>query len=230
MTAGKADLPPLFAIIVAGGSGLRAGGGLPKQFHDLCGEPVFLHSIRRFKEANPITQIIIVTHRDYRDMVEREMEKAALEAVIVDGGNNRWESVSHGLDAIEAASGFVAVHDAARPLVSAGTIETGWREAMLHDAAVPCVPVTDSLRIKTADGTESVDRSLYMAVQTPQVFNLELLRMAYSEPYKETFTDDASVVEAFGHDVAVFAGTPENIKITTPADFEIARVIMNGRI
>lgn len=219
--------PPLIAIIVAGGSGLRAGGGLPKQFHDLCGTPVFVRAAQAFISVNPATKIILVTHPDYVDLAREGLSRLNADWQIVTGGRNRWESVSRGLAAIDCDDALVAVHDAARPLVTERMIADGWDTARRHDTAVPCVPVTDSLRCRTPEGSESVDRSRYMAVQTPQVFDLRLLREAYARPFRDTFTDDASVVEDFGHDITIYDGDATNIKITRPVDFAIAEVILS---
>lgn len=219
--------PPLIAIIVAGGSGLRAGGGLPKQFRNLCGTPVFVRAAEAFIRVNPSTRIILVTHPDYVEMAREGLSCLDADWQIVIGGRNRWESVRRGLEAIDDIDALVAVHDAARPLVTDRMIVDGWDTSLAHDTAVPCVPVTDSLRCFTSGGTESVDRSRFMAVQTPQVFDLRLLRQAYARPFSETFTDDASVVEDFGHDITIFDGDAANIKITRPVDFAIAEVILS---
>lgn len=225
-----------YAIIVAGGTGSRAGGGIPKQFRDLCGMPVFLHSVRAFLKEDADTHIIVVTHRDWRETARKGLERlhgdfGDFRYSVADGGSTRWESVRNGLNEIEVPEDtFIAVHDGARPLVSVETIRAGWETARRKDAAVACVPVTDSLREINADGSSrSVDRARFMAVQTPQVFNALLLTAAYRQEYSPLFTDDASVVEAFGHPAAIFKGSYDNIKITTPKDFGLAELILRER-
>lgn len=219
-----------YAVIVAAGSGIRAGSPLPKQFHDLAGIPVFMHSVQNFLAVDSNTNIIIVCHPDFYTFVEAQMKKmgTAINWKIVFGGTTRWESVKKGLEIIPQLSKetLVAVHDAARPLTPVDVIERGWECAAMHKAAVPVVPVTDSLRKHTADGSVSVDRSLYVAVQTPQVFEFELLKKAYCRPYDVAFTDDASVVENIGYKVSLFEGSSVNMKITNPADFAIANTLI----
>ena len=231
----KRGASSLFAVIVAGGSGLRAGGGLPKQFHLLGGKQVMVHAVEAFLDADPDTRIVIVTHPDYRPMAEEGMTELASRRPcryeIVDGGSTRAESVRNGLRLVpDDEETLVAVHDAARPLATPALVERGWESARRDGAAVCCVPVTDSLRETTGDGgSMAVDRSRFLAVQTPQVFRASLLKKAYSQPLLPVFTDDASVVEASGGRVAVFDGEPYNIKITSPFDFEIAETILRRR-
>lgn len=225
----------LFAVIVAGGSGLRAGGGLPKQFHTLLGKQVMAYAVEAFLDVCPKTAIVIVTHPDYREYAERCMEEIASRRRcgyrILNGGASRAESVRNGLECVPRRDDvLVAVHDAARPLVTPALIRRGWEAARHHDAAVCCVPPVDSLRHILDDGESvAVDRSRYLAVQTPQVFRASLLKDAYSQPLKPVFTDDASVVEAYGAKVAVFEGEPYNTKITSPFDFETAEIILRRR-
>lgn len=228
--------PRKYAIIVAAGSGRRAGSPLPKQFHPLGGRTVFMHSVIRFLDDAPEVTVIVVCHPDFIQLVEKEMDGlGAAEWLVVPGGNSRPESVRNGLNAIRTRLGtgksaLIAVHDAARPLVSALMIREGWHAAEEYLAAVPAVPVTDSLRQLSDEGrSEAVDRSRFVAVQTPQVFRADILLRAYDRPKGDLslFTDDASLVEASGVPVALYPGSPENIKITHPRDFAIAEAILH---
>ena len=218
-----------FAVIVAGGSGTRMGNGIPKQFRSLCGRPVLWWSIKAFHDEDPDTRLIIVLPKDFitlwKDFYSTLPEKERFPHEVVEGGDSRSASVRNGLSLVEDGS-IVAVHDGARPLISANVISKGWEAAIKNGAAVPVVPVTDSLRKVTGSENEAVDRSLYFAVQTPQVFLSSLLKNAYKEAEGKVFTDDASVVEACGNKIALFEGHPVNIKITNPKDMAIATVIL----
>ncbi len=224
-----------YVIIVAGGKGTRMGGGLPKQFIPLAGKPVLMHTVEKFREWDGEAGIVLVlpaAHRAYWDMLCREIGCRAAHRV-VDGGETRFLSVRNGLEAIrgeiEAGGGeaWVAVHDGVRPFVSLEVISACFAKAEEEGAAVPVLPVTDSLRMRRDDGTTCpVDRSRYYAVHTPQVFAAGILLEAYSRPCAETFTDDASVVEAAGFRVATVLSNPENLKITTPADLAVAQAFL----
>lgn len=221
------------AIIVAAGSGSRAGGPVPKQLQSLAGKPVFIHSIERFLEEDPDTLIVLVVSKKYSEIFQtyiRHMHfTRSFECLVVEGGATRAESVRSGLFAAgEESDALVAVHDAARPLLSVDLVRRGWEAAIEHGAAVPVVPLTDSIREKT-DGEHSVNvpRDRYVAVQTPQVFKARLLAEAYrrlADP--GAVTDDASVIEQAGGSVALFDGETTNIKITGPEDLKIASILM----
>lgn len=195
-----------------------------------------MHSVIRFLGDAPEVTVIVVCHPDFIQLVEKEMDGlGAAEWLVVPGGNSRPESVRNGLNAIRTRLGtgksaLIAVHDAARPLVSALMIREGWHAAEEFLAAVPAVPVTDSLRQLSDDGrSKALDRSRFVAVQTPQVFRADILLRAYDRPRGDLslFTDDASLVEASGVPVALYPGSPENIKITHPRDFAIAEAILH---
>ena len=220
-----------FLILVAGGRGLRMGSDLPKQFMPLAGEPVIMRTIRRFVEAMPGLGIVVVLHPDYVDMWHRLCEEHGFDISvrIVSGGEERFYSVKNGLDAISSSAGddIVAVHDAVRPLVSVEVIRRTFAEAVEHGAVVPALPSVESVRLVDAGGRSmAVSRNSVMLVQTPQVFSLSLLRKAYAQPYRDTFTDDASVVEALGHPIHVVPGNRENIKLTTPLDMQMAEMLV----
>lgn len=220
-----------YAIIVAGGVGHRAGGSIPKQFQPVLGTPMLWWSVKAFYDEDPSTTIILVLHPDYVEMWQ-ELEtqilndaKKAPKVKIALGGADRLQSVRNGLLMVEEP-GLIAVHDAARPMVSRAMISQGWQVAEETGTAIPVVPVTDSLRHIEGTQTRAVVRSEYVAVQTPQVFRSELLIPAYERELTSDMTDDAPVVEAAGVEVATYAGEPTNIKVTNPLDFAIAEILL----
>ncbi|MGN0231947.1 MAG: 2-C-methyl-D-erythritol 4-phosphate cytidylyltransferase [Muribaculaceae bacterium] len=222
-----------YAIIVAGGKGSRMTSALPKQFIELCGRPVLMHTIDAFRSAFDDISIVLV-------LAEQEVERwnnlcrchsFVSPDAIAYAGATRFHSVFNGLNLISSdTDGFVAVHDGVRPLVSADMIRRSFEEAESHGAAVPVIPVVDSVRRVLTDGDSiSLTRSELRAVQTPQTFSLPLLRQAYLQPFSEHFTDDASVVEACGAKVALYAGEISNIKITHPIDLLIAQYYIDNK-
>lgn len=222
-----------YVIIVAGGKGLRMGSDVPKQFLPVGGVPVLMRTISRFAEAVPGMGIILVlpeSQHGYWDSLCRE-HSFAVSHTVVNGGDTRFASSRNGLMAIPAdAQGLVGIHDGVRPFVSAEVIRRCYDAALSHGAAIPVMPVTDTLRLVSPDGGgHNVLRSDYRVVQTPQVFDISLARRAFDRPYSESFTDDASVVEAAGHRVTMVDGNRENIKLTTPFDLKIAESLLNAR-
>lgn len=223
-----------FAILVAGGQGLRMGGDVPKQFLPLDGRPVLMHTIDRFREVFPDMHIIVVLPQGQHDYWHDLCRRHHLEGgfLTAPGGDTRFHSVLNGLNAIPAdvSEGLVGVHDGVRPFVSRDTLRRCYEEAVRSGTAVPVVPVVETLRHVSPDGESmTVPRSDYRLVQTPQVFSLSLLRRAYRQPYAPQFTDDASVVEALGERITLVEGNRENIKLTTPADLLLAKGIMEAR-
>ncbi len=221
-----------YALILASGTGTRAGGDVPKQFRLLCGKPLFQWSVDAFREAG-VDGIIVVTHPDYLAKMEDEMkaltQSTGVSHMAVVGGDSRVESVKCGLAALpEDDEVLVAVHDAARPLVTPELIRRGFREAENGKVAVPVIPVTDSLRQLSANGmeSESVDRSQFVAVQTPQIAPLGWLRNAYARPMKPHFTDDASILQDAGYPIGAYPGDGTNMKVTNPQDFAIAESLV----
>lgn len=222
------------AIIVAGGSGLRAGGEIPKQLQTLGDRPVFAWSIKAFLEEYPGTRIILVVNERFRDMFEAgiaNMRNAwtPFDCTIVSGGLTRAESVMNALKTLSPEDDMlIAVHDAARPLVSVEMIRSGWEAAREHNAVVPAIPLTDSIReLDAAGASHSVSRANYRAVQTPQVFKAKLLMDSYNQLNDpSTVTDDASVVELAGHTITLYEGERRNMKITGPEDFIIANALI----
>lgn len=223
-----------FAILVAGGQGLRMGGDVPKQFLPLGGRPVLMHTIDRFREVFPDMHIIVVLPQGQHDYWHDLCRRHHLEGgfLTAPGGDTRFHSVLNGLNAIPAdvSEGLVGVHDGVRPFVSRDTLRRCYEEAARSGTAVPVTPVVETLRHVSPDGESmTVPRSDYRLVQTPQVFSLALLCQAYRQPYAPQFTDDASVVEALGERITLVEGNRENIKLTTPADLLLAKGIMEAR-
>ncbi len=217
-----------YAIIVAGGKGLRMGAELPKQFLPLASTPVLMHTMRRFYSYDPTITLILVLPQSQIPFWQSLCVDHAftLPHQVVEGGESRFHSVQNGLAAV-AADGVVAVHDGVRPFVSEAVIAEAFSVAMQEGAAIPVLPLVDSLRRVDEGGSYAEERANYRLVQTPQAFRVELLKRAYNTPFKESFTDDASVVEAAGYAVRLTTGNSENIKITTPFDLLVARTILD---
>lgn len=218
-----------YIIIVAGGKGLRMGAEIPKQFLPIGGKPVLMHTIERFREYDKDLNIIVVLPHEQQEYWRRLCEEHSFRIGhwIADGGATRFESSKNGLALVpDNAGGVVGIHDGVRPFVSVEVIRNCFETARKSLAAVPVMPVTDTLRFVGGNGAaRNVLRSDYRIVQTPQAFTVSLAKKAFSQPYRDTFTDDASVVESLGYAVAMVNGNRENIKITTPFDMMIAEFI-----
>ena len=220
-----------YAIIVAGGKGLRMGGELPKQFLPVGGKPILMHTLERFRkygDSRPdgSLQIILVLPKEQQDywLELCGQHNFNVTHTITDGGATRFHSVQNGLKVIpDDEEGVVGIHDGVRPFVSLDVISRCYETAREKKAVIPVMPVTDTLR--NIVESKNVYRENYKIVQTPQTFDIQLLKKANLQPYTEEFTDDASVVEAIGQEVTMVEGNRENIKITTPFDLKIADVI-----
>lgn len=215
-----------YAIVVAGGKGTRMGADVPKQFIELDGKPLLMHTLRRLKDAVPEVQLILVLPADQHDFWHElcEHHRFTLPHMLTTGGSTRFHSVLSGLNLVpEGQETLVAVHDGVRPFVGEDVVRACYKVAADTGAAVPVVPVVETVR---EIGGSTLDRLRLRLVQTPQVFRLSLLRRAYEQPYTERFTDDASVVEAIGHAVTLVDGNRENIKITTPFDLCVAQALL----
>jgi 2-C-methyl-D-erythritol 4-phosphate cytidylyltransferase len=219
-----------FVIIVAGGSGVRMGTELPKQFLELCGRPVLMHTIQRFFDFDPECKLILVlpaTQQEFWAKLCLDHSFSLLHQ-IASGGETRFHSVQNGLKLIQG-EGIVFIHDGVRPLVSQQTLIRCFETAQKYGNALPVLHVSDSLRILDGDQNTSVDRNMYLIVQTPQTFSTELILKSFSQPYEPSFTDDATVVEKAGFNIQLVEGNRENIKITTPTDFIIAEALMKEK-
>lgn len=216
-----------YAVIVAGGKGLRMNSDLPKQFMELKGTPVLMRTLSAFFLADDQIRIIVVLPVSHQALWKKLIKTHKFEVPhqVVSGGASRFQSVRNGLEAIRG-DGLVAIHDGVRPLVSAAIINSCYEIAGKEGSAVPVVPSKDSLRLKTDSGSQAVERSRYVLVQTPQTFQVNLIRESYAQKENNQFTDDASVFEAAGNSVCLVEGDYKNLKITTPGDITIAECLM----
>ena len=219
-----------YAIIVAGGSGVRMGSDVAKQFINLGNKPVIVHTIERFLALPFSVEIILVVPSDYKEYWKDYcfQNKFVFRHTLVSGGITRFHSVRNAVKYIKPDS-LVAVHDGVRPFVTADFIHQLYKLAEEKGAVVPVVTPADSMRIKTeTEGvTTPVDRSRYFMVQTPQVFKSNLLIDGYKQAYSPSFTDDASVVEKTGHPVFLTQGSAVNIKLTRKEDLKLAQAIVS---
>ncbi len=215
------------AIIVAGGKGERMNADIPKQFLEIKGKPILIHTLEAFMNFDASLQLILVLPAAQFKFWETLCKKHALNIPhqIVAGGQTRFQSVKNGLDAVKVPA-IVAIHDGVRPLVSKETISRCFDAAAKFGAAIPTMDSIESIRFVDANGSKSVDRTAYKMVQTPQVFDAELLKKAYEQEFSVLFTDDASVVEAMGATVHLVDGNRENIKITTEFDLIVAERLL----
>ena len=218
-----------YIIIVAGGKGLRMGSDIPKQFLPIGGKPVLMRTLERFREYSDDIQIILVlpeAQQEYWHQLCHEYH-FDVEYTLANGGQTRFHSVQNGLAKVpDDAQGVVGVHDGVRPFPSIEVIKNCYETARTAKAVIPVIPVVETVRHLDGDSSQTVPRNQYRLVQTPQTFDIQLLKAANRQPYNDGFTDDASVVEAFGHKITLVEGNRENIKITTPYDLKIAEVLI----
>ena len=228
-----------YVIIVAGGKGLRMGSDIPKQFLPVGGIPVLMRTMMRFREYSPTLQIILVLPKAQQDYWQQLCKEYHFDIAyqLTDGGETRFHSVQHGLALVpDDAEGVVGIHDGVRPFPSVEVIRNCYETARTAKAVIPVIPVVETVRRLTPENLDKPDnpkapssvtvpRNDYRLVQTPQCFDIQLLKAANGQPYNDGFTDDASVVEAFGFDITLVDGNRENIKITTPYDLKIAEVL-----
>ena len=210
-------------VIVAGGKGLRMGTAVPKQFLLLAGRPVLMHTIEVFHNFDAEMQIIVVLPSEQQDFWRELCEKHQfnLSHEVISGGETRFHSVKNGLSLVGGGV-IVGIHDGVRPLVSSEVLSACYEMAEKQQAAFPVIPVIDSLRKRTQEGSIIVNRSEYLQVQTPQVFHSDLIKKAYMRPFSEQFTDDVSVFESMGGKAVEVPGCSKNIKITGEIDLVIA--------
>ena len=217
--------------MVAGGKGTRMGGEMPKQFQLLGGRPIVMATIEHLHALDPSLNIILVLPQEHIELWNSLSKEYsfAVPLQLTAGGTTRFHSVQNGLALVDDIDdALVGVHDGVRPFVSQKVYDDTYREALISGAAIPMIDIHDSLRhiIGCNGASEVVPRDRYRLVQTPQVFKLSLLRRAYEQRFVESFTDDASVVEALGEQVTSVEGNRENIKITTPFDMLVANTLM----
>ena len=228
-----------FVIIVAGGKGLRMGGDIPKQFLPIGGKPILMRTLERFRAYSEALQIILVlpeAQQDYWQELCKQYE-FQVDYQIANGGQTRFHSVQNGLALVpDDAEGVVGVHDGVRPFPSIEVITRCYETARQTKAVIPVIPVVETVRQILPSNQSNpnavsnlssitVPRDQYRLVQTPQTFDIQLLKAANRQPYNDGFTDDASVVESYGHQITLVEGNRENIKITTPYDLRIGEML-----
>ena len=222
-----------YIIIVAGGKGLRMGSDIPKQFLPIGGKPVLMRTLERFREYSADLQIILVLPEAQQDYWQELCRKYNFEVEyqLANGGQTRFHSVQNGLALVpDDAEGVVGVHDGVRPFPSIEVIRNCYETARTVKAVIPVIPVVETVRHLSPLTSITVPRDEYRLVQTPQTFDIQLLKAANRQPYNDGFTDDASVVESYGHAITLVEGNRENIKITTPYDIVVAEAILTSHL
>ncbi|MFZ4739996.1 MAG: 2-C-methyl-D-erythritol 4-phosphate cytidylyltransferase [Bacteroidales bacterium] len=213
-------------IIVAGGLGTRMNADIPKQFIEISGKPIVMHTIEKFYYFDHSITIVLVLPKQHillwHKLVEKHNFNIPLQ--LANGGETRFDSVKNGLKIIK--NGIVAIHDAVRPFVSLETIKRAYETAISKGNAIPTIGINDSLRILDNYGNKPLDRNLIKIIQTPQCFEITLIKKAYDQPFDSSFTDDASVLEKIGEEINLIEGNQENIKITHPTDLMIANTLL----
>ena len=219
-----------YALIVAGGKGTRIKSSVPKQFIELNGIPILLHTLGAFyRYSSSISVVLVLPEDDFETWKAiATKHKFNHRVVLAKGGETRFQSVRSGLSMIEG-DGLVAIHDGVRPVVSEDIIGASFRLAAAHQTAVAAVRLKESIRITDQHNTKAVDRSRYRLIQTPQTFDIQLIKKAYEMKEDPNLTDDASVAERSGHTISLFEGSYENIKITTEEDLVIAEALLKKR-
>jgi len=218
-----------YVIIVAGGLGSRMKNDLPKQFVKISGKEIIVYAIENFLQYNSSIHIIISVHKDYISLLKEILKQHNLTGItITEGGATRFESVKKGLALIKEPNAIIAIHDAARPLVSLQTIKNCFETAGEKGNAIPAVPVTESIRQNVNGNNIYADRNNYFIIQTPQCFLASKIIKAFELPYSEKFTDDAAVLGAMGEKINLVKGNIENIKITHPKDLIIAKALLEN--
>lgn len=219
----------LYALIVAAGSGKRMGAEIPKQYLELAGKPVLMHTLERFKAFDDSIEIITVLPENQLRFWADLQKKYSFNIphTLVKGGRARFFSVRNGLKFVDVP-GLVAIHDGVRPFVSFETIKRCFATAEKFGNAIPVIPPSDTLRMISDKGSKPINRLLVRQVQTPQVFRADKIKKAYLQEYRPEFTDDATVLENTGVKINLVEGNRENIKITTPEDLVISTALLPG--
>ena len=222
-----------YVIIVAGGKGLRMGSDIPKQFLPIGGKPVLMRTLERFREYDADLQIILVLPEAQQAYWHQLCEEYHFDVAytLANGGQTRFHSVQNGLAKVpDDAKGVVGVHDGVRPFPSIEVIRNCYETTRTAKAVIPVIPVVETVRQLYSNGRQkesrTVPRDEYRLVQTPQTFDIQLLKAANRQPYNDGFADDASVVESYGQQITLVEGYRETIKITTPYDLKIAEVLV----
>lgn len=215
------------ALIVAGGKGSRMNNDIPKQFLLLKNKPILYYTLKAFTDAYKDIEIILVLPEEHigkgQEIIDGYFDHSRIR--ITAGGRTRFHSVQNGLALINEES-IIFVHDGVRCLVTANLIKKCYEAAVEYGTAVPAVECSDSVRLLTANANKILDRNKVKIIQTPQTFHSKILLPAYKIDYKDKFTDEASVVEAYGLTINLIEGEKNNIKITTPADLHLAEILL----
>lgn len=219
----------LYAVIVAGGNGSRMQSSIPKQFICVHEKPILWYTIRAFVNAFPTIQIKLVLPRQldrYKKMLD-EILLLSSNIQVIEGGETRFHSVQRGIQSIQTTEGIVFIHDGVRPIITEALLQRCYVTAEEKGHAIPCVPLKDSIRLIHPDHSNTaVDRSMYLAVQTPQTFTLALIKRAFETDYQSIFTDEASILDYLNIPVNIVVGDVQNIKITTPEDLYVATQLL----
>jgi 2-C-methyl-D-erythritol 4-phosphate cytidylyltransferase len=214
-------------IIVAGGSGTRMGAKIPKQFIELNGKPILMHTLQNLREMDEAMQLVLVLPKEqFPFWAElKETHNFSIPHSLAEGGETRFLSVKNGLAKV-TDSVVVGVHDGVRPFASKKVVDACFESARHSGASIPVAPIVQSLRILKDGNSSAVDRNTYCSVQTPQCFQTSVLKKAFDSADRTDYSDDATVVEEYGQKIAMVDGNVENIKITTPVDLELAQLII----
>ena len=216
------------AVIVAAGNASRMGG-VDKIMANLCGKTVIRRTAEAFQDCDAVKEIVVVTREDLILPIREQLHDLPKLRAVVAGGKTRQESVTLGLNALSEKTQLTAIHDGARPLVTWQLIDRVVRAANTYGAAAPAIPVKDTIKVVSGGLVESTpNRAKLQAVQTPQVFDFDLLRGALKRTEGENLTDDCGAVERLGMKVKIVQGAEENIKITTPMDLKVAAMLLEG--
>ncbi len=219
-----------YVIIVAGGTGLRMRSEIPKQFLKISNTPIIVLSIQQFLKYKSSIQIVIAVHKDFKKQMKNIIQKhfPNKNIQITLGGENRFQSVKNALGLIPPSNGVLGIHDAARPFVSVAVIKECYAVAAQKGNAIPAITLFESVRQVSEKSNKAVDRNKFKIIQTPQCFEINLIKKAFTKKYSKRFTDDATVLESIGEKINLVEGNFENIKITNPNDLVIAKAYIKN--
>jgi 2-C-methyl-D-erythritol 4-phosphate cytidylyltransferase len=217
-------------IVTAGGIGKRMGSEIPKQFIEIQGKPILMHTLENLYSFSPDAQFILTLPVEWfsywNDLIKKHKFQITID--LIEGGKERFDSIQNALKLV--TGDIVAIHDGVRPFVSHTTLQNLFEKVSSHKAVIPIVSINESLREIVGDYSEHIQREKYKIVQTPQIFQTEIIKSAYTQPFSDEFTDDASVVEKSGTRIELVQGNYENIKITSPEDLKLAHFYLSHNI
>jgi 2-C-methyl-D-erythritol 4-phosphate cytidylyltransferase len=216
-------------IITAGGIGKRMGSEIPKQFIEICGKPILLHTLELFYHFDSSMELFVTLPEDWKSYWNEILEKnkCKIPHQVISGGDERYHSIQN---ALQFCSGkYIAVHDGVRPLVNSTTLKNCFKALENHSAVIPVLPIKESIRKLEKNLSKAENRSFYRIVQTPQCFHAETIKNAYKQNFHKGITDDATLIEEMGTPIHLVDGNEENIKITTPYDLKIAELFIQDK-